>query len=270
MKLKEIIPSLVFSAELRLKKARNIRENNQHKEIPVIVSLTSIPSRISKIHLTIRSLLIQSTPPKKIVLWLNEDLRNSLPKSIKCLESPYFEICFSPLNCSHRKLIHSIKKNPTAPVVTADDDCLYHRTWLENLYESHCKYPGEIIANMVREINYGNSGSPEPYKSWREVVIPEKTHPNYVQVGYAGVLYPINSLDQRVTDQNLFLILAPQADDLWFKMMAKLNGTNVRTSIKPAIKPLTIIGSQSIALNKVNVKKDRNRLQWEQLKKYFG
>ena len=56
----------------RLKRAKRA-------QIPVIVSLTSIPSRLGTLHLVIRSLLVQDKLPKKILLWLNKELKNKLP-----------------------------------------------------------------------------------------------------------------------------------------------------------------------------------------------
>src|SRR6187402_3471290 len=77
--------------------------------LPVIVSLTSIPSRLHIIHLTIRSLLNQESKPEKIILWLNDKLQQQLPKSLTSLMGDFFEIRFVELECSHRKLIHALE-----------------------------------------------------------------------------------------------------------------------------------------------------------------
>nr|WP_297916305.1 hypothetical protein [uncultured Allomuricauda sp.] len=55
----------------RLKRAKRA-------QIPVIVSLTSIPSRLGTLHLVIRSLLVQDKLPKKILLWLNKEIKDKL------------------------------------------------------------------------------------------------------------------------------------------------------------------------------------------------
>lgn len=270
MKLKEIPPSLLLSLKLRNQNVVKIREINDSNRIPVVVSITSIPSRLQKIQLTIRSLLVQSAPPEKIVLWLNNDLKGFLPAALTRLKSPFFDIRYSPFETSHRKLIHCISDFPNSTIITADDDCMYHKSWSENLFRCHCKYPKDIISNMVRKINYTGNGKVGPYQSWGEVTLAETTHPTYVQVGYAGVLYPPHSLDSRAINPDLFLNLAPHADDLWFKAMAHLNGTQIRTSNTPGLKPKTIIGSQEFALNRANIQQDKNRIQWEALEKYFG
>ena len=87
--------------------------NVKKEEIPVIVSLTSIPSRLSTLHLTIRSLLNQDKRPKKIILWLHHSLKKEIPKNLAALENDLFEIMYSDLICSHRKLIHSLTLFPT-------------------------------------------------------------------------------------------------------------------------------------------------------------
>ena len=43
------------------------------EERPVIISLTTIPSRVDKVWLTTESLLRQSRKPDKVLLWLAEN-----------------------------------------------------------------------------------------------------------------------------------------------------------------------------------------------------
>src|SRR5690554_7556478 len=69
MKFKEYIPSFLQSLKLRFNRPYN--QDGSLPTVPIVVSLTSIPSRLGTIHLTIRSLLAQSVVPKKIILWLH-------------------------------------------------------------------------------------------------------------------------------------------------------------------------------------------------------
>src|SRR5690554_7100194 len=149
MKFKEYIPSFLQSLKLRFNRPYN--QDGSLPTVPIVVSLTSIPSRLGTIHLTIRSLLAQSVVPKKIILWLHEDLKNKLPKTLSGLQSDCFEINYVRLTCSHRKLIHSIKKYPDSIIVTSDDDLMYEETWLERLYATHEKHPEDIIAHRSEE-----------------------------------------------------------------------------------------------------------------------
>src|SRR5690625_6231368 len=80
MKLKEYPQSLFTAYKLLALKPERLHAVQE--SLPIIVSLTSIPSRLSTVHLTIRSLLAQSHKPQRIVLWLNEKLRDQVPDTL--------------------------------------------------------------------------------------------------------------------------------------------------------------------------------------------
>jgi hypothetical protein len=267
MKLKEISPSIYHSLILlstpvqRLKKRKTVT-------LPVIVSLTSIPSRLRTLEIVIRSVLNQDVSPKKIVLWLNNDLKPQIPKRLERLTGDIFEIKYSGLNCSHRKLIHSLELFKDDIIITCDDDLIYNRHWLSLIYTEHQKQPEKIIALRTRYISYEH-GVLLPYKQWvstSEVVSDPKF---IIPVGSSGVLYPPNCLDNKVTEVDLFLKLAPKADDLWFKAMSLLKGTVSFQPEKTGKEPIPIVGTQFISLKKENVKGDKNRSQWLALTAFF-
>lgn len=236
--------------------------------LPIVVSLTSIPDRLSTLDIVIRSLFRQTHLPEKIVLWLNEDLKNRLPKNLSRLQNHIFEIRYSPLTCSHRKLILSLEHFPDMPIITCDDDLIYHKEWLFKTYQEHLRYPNDIIANETTQIKYDDKGRFLPFIEWRER---ETNYPalSLLPIGARGILYPPRSLHPTVLDQDLFLTLTPKADDLWFKAMALLQGTVSRQSNNPPQIPYPIIGSQKHALHKENVRKRKNEEQWEALANHF-
>ena len=268
MKIKEFFPSLIKSLQLRrLKSARLHSDNRPASE--VIVSLTSIPSRLRLLDLTIRSLMIQSVRPAKILLWLHEDLQGKEPKALSALVGEIFSIHYSDLTCSHRKLIHTLELYPDAVIVTCDDDQLYPNDWLERLVEDHKRFPGEIIANECKLIACSEDGETLPYKQWSGKIDAGFSDASLMPVGYGGVLYPPDSLLPEVTDPDLFLKLAPKADDLWFKAMSFLKGTTCRKASNPSAMPLPVIGTRQTTLAQSNVKLDQNREQWDALRHYF-
>lgn len=245
---------------------------NRHVSVaPVVVSLTSIPSRLGTLHLTLRSLMAQTVRPQKIVLWLNDDLKSDLPKSLIDLQSTLFEIRWSALTCSHRKLIHSLEAFPNSVIVTCDDDSMYAPNWLESLWNTHKTESNAVIGHACRQIMRDEHHALLPYKQW-PFLRGDATTSNYtlLPIGYAGVLYPVKALDDRTTDTALFMQLAPKADDLWFRAMAFLKGTRVMRSHKPCDEPVPIIGSQKHALLKTNVREDANRLQLNGICQHFG
>ncbi len=269
MKLKEYFPSLRESLRVRrLKRDELVRADVD--PLPVVVSMTSIPARLGILHLTVRSLLIQTRKPARIVLWLHRDLRGTLPETLSELEGPVFEIRYVDLECPHRKLIHSITAFPEDVVVTCDDDMIYDPTWLERLYVDHQRFPHSIIAHECRRIARDEAGELLPYRRWPTVRLRGVNGKALVPTGYAGVLYPPRALLPEAQDVGLFMRLAPTADDLWFKAMSLLNRTEVRRSSEPGPKPRLIIGSQRVSLMRKNVREDSNRQQWQAICDHFG
>lgn len=244
-----------------------LRDTPQYAD--VVVSLTSIPSRLGIVHLTIRSLFAQTHLPRKIILWLHEDLKSQTPRALSSLENEIFEIRYNELSCSHRKLVSSLECFPEDCIVTCDDDSMYEGDWLENLYASHVLHPADVIGGKCRRISYGERGELMPYKKWHYSHDRGGSEPCLMAVGFGGTLYPPHCMMKDVTDPKLFLELAPRADDLWFKAMALLNGVNVRTSLVPSKDPIEINRSQRDALRRLNIREDGNHRQWTNICNHY-
>ncbi len=243
--------------------------NRQTESVPVIVSLTSIPSRLDTLHITIRSLMGQFARPEKIILWLNDALLEHVPKRLADLECELFEIRFSDQTCSHRKLVHALAAFPDKIIVTCDDDLIYGSDWLQRLYQSHQFHPHSIIGHECRKISRGSDGMLRPYRRWPYENKRGGSCAELMPIGFAGVLYPPESLSEQVLNAELYMQLSPKADDLWFKAMSYLKGTNVVRSYEPGAKPVPVIGSQLESLGRSNVKQGGNERQWQALSEYF-
>lgn len=270
MKLKEVPPHLYHTWHLKTMSKKRFLIRNPDKEVPIIVSLTTIESRIKVVHITIRSILVQEVMPKKVVLWLHEDFKGKLPKSLNKIEGPLFEVRFTPNDFSHLKLLHSLEVYPEDNIVTIDDDMIYPPNFLRLLYESHLEYPKDIISNHTREISYDDTGQLLPYVQWPHVKIQPDDSSNLMLLGVFGVLYPPHALDKRVSDIAMLTKLAPKADDLWFTAMAILAGTTIRVPNERPENPVLILGTQKISLKRTNKAKDMNRVQWENISKHFN
>lgn len=277
MKIKEYPRSIIRALYLKSQGLSKLNKlgrqlasaNGELQRTPCLVSLTSIPQRLEYIHLTIRSLLCQNDVSARIVLWLNHELRELLPRSLTKLQSERFEIIFKNQFSSHRKLVFSLDEFKQSVIVTCDDDLMYDSTWLSRLVRDHERFPNDIIAHECREISIDARGELLPYQLWPTSIAKDYSSPNLLPVGYGGVLYPPRALHGDVTNQELYMRLAPKADDLWFKAMSFLNGTSVRRSSNPGKKPVPIIGAKGSSLAKTNILQDGNRIQWEAICEHY-
>jgi len=270
MKLKEY--PLFLKEKVRLSTFHfDIGKIKKEDYVPVIVSFTAIPSRFSSLHLTIKSLLKQSKLPKKILLWVDEKSGKKLPSKVLKLQNDIFEIHTSPYTFSHKKLIHTLKLFPDDIVVTVDDDLIYDKYLIENLYKSHLENKDVVIGNRCREITYKNNKL-LPYIKWpfRDEKGSIKEEKNLMPVGAFGILYPPHILSEIVFDMDLLQKLSPKSDDLWFKTCTLLNG---KKSIVATIKHTDFITpipfTQKVALKKYNNKLDKKREQWETINSHF-
>lgn len=268
MKLKQLPGSLLMAHRLKRLDSHALNRRGD-PALPVIISLTSIPSRLQAVALTVRSLLAQDVAARKIILWLNEGLRQQIPRALAELEGDIFTINYVDLTCPHRKLVHTLARYPDDVIVTCDDDLMYSPDWLHRLYQDHLRYPRAIIAHECRTIEFEPCGLPKPYHQWPTVEGADLTHPWLMSVGYGGVLYPPGTLHSDVLQRDLFLTLTPRADDLWFKAMSLMAGTEVRRSSAPGDKPMPIWGTQRISLKRTNVRGEGNTEQWRALYAHY-
>lgn len=220
----------------------------------------TIQYRLPKLHIVIRSLLNQTVSFKKIVLWVNEDLKSEIPKSLSQLQSDKFEINFSKSNSSHRKLVEPLKIYPDKHIVTCDD-VMYPKGWLERLLIEHKKHPDAVVAHMCRAFRFDDNDCLMPYKKWRSEALGQSSD-RTLALGWGGILYPPYSLHEDVLNESLYMSLAPKADDFWFKAMAHKKGTKVFKSSQPNPEPIPIMFTQKYSLLKDNRDNDENRKQW--------
>ncbi len=190
----------------------------------IVVSLTSYGRRVSKnvVYYTIVSLLEQSLRPDRIILWLdytnwNED---NLPPKLKRLKALGVEIYFCKDVRSYTKLVYALTLCKNDCIITVDDDAIYRKDLVKDLYEAHRENPDAIICNMARFPELQEDGHMRPYETW----FAENPVPRFVMpLGVSGVLYPPHSLHPDVTREDLYMKLCPSADDIWFWTMGIIN-----------------------------------------------
>ena len=169
---------------------------------------------------------------------------------------------------SYNKLVHAIEEFPTSNIITCDDDIIYPKFFIEGLYKKSKEFPNYIIAYRCTWMKKLDSNQLESYIKW-EAPKDNKPSFNLFPTGVGGILYPPNSLHNKVLDKELFLKLAPSADDIWFKAMALLNNTKTVMINKQSIEFPMISGSQDEALWHINVRENKNDEQLKNVFDYF-
>lgn len=245
-------------------------EHIDRKEIGVIVSFTSFPARINNAWQVVECMKRQSCKPEKIILWLSKEQfpsKENIPLSLRQREDNLFEIRMVDDDIrSHKKYYYSFLEYRDKIIITIDDDVYYHTDTIKYLLKSYKLHPNCVIANNTKRITY-HDGKIRPYAQWESNVNYEE-HKNLVQIGVGGVLYPINFYTPLLVNKELFLELAPLADDLWLNAIARLQGIPiVQTDFKYLI--INLDNGDAPSLSAVNLGQSKNDLQLESIENYF-
>lgn len=189
----------------------------------LVVSLTSFPVRIGKLHRVIRALFEQSLQPRKIVLYLSLDEfpDRVLPKQLTALEDNRFEIRFVEGNLRpYKKLLYALSDFPEAWIVSVDDDNLYPTDCLARLWKAAAANPRTVICVRGRRMEIRD----REIMTYRDWAVTLSLKPSFLifPVGGWSILYPPRSLHPMVGQQDLIKQLAPLNDDVWFKAMSLL------------------------------------------------
>lgn len=253
----------------RLKRRVGINVNGSQKSSGrFIVSLTSFPPRFDALLIALESLLNQNNRPDKIVLWLSkEELENGIvPPFLSRVKKRGVEICLVEENFrSYKKLIYAVDKYPDDIIITCDDDQIYPPDFLCGLIKVYSENPRAVSAYRCYQMRKQSENELLEYKHWK--LEPSKCCSlNLFPTGVGGVLYPPNSLYSDLVNHDVFMRLAPDADDVWFKAMTLMMDIPVQCVGKDLRNRITIKGSQHVALSKSNVGQERND---EQLKAVF-
>jgi hypothetical protein len=240
-------------------------------EAPVLVSLTTYPARIASVWITIESILRQSRPPDEILLVLSraEFPQGTIPPRLQRMTGRDLRLMWTEENSrSYKKLLPTLQENPHACIVTADDDTIYPKRWLESLLQGHRDHPNAIVGHRGTEILL-QDGQLLPYARWPRA--DAQTAGNRVFLtGMGGILYPPGALPEPTLDYGLAMELCPTADDVWFRTMALLAGTPVRKlSYGDGDYPANRAATQSTALWRVNFTSGRNDEQFARALDYF-
>jgi len=196
----------------------------------VIVSMTSYPERFGEIDLCIKSLLLQSYKPDKIIIWFGSDSQErDLTESMREYQKYGVEYRFDPQKNlkAHKKYYYAMREFPEDIVITVDDDAVYPRNTVRSLIKNYYKHPNAVSARRVHKITFKNNKI-NPYDKWKKEyrwAFGERF--DLMAVGVGGVLYPPHCLNENAFDTNALIDNCINADDIWLKCMETLKKTKV-------------------------------------------
>lgn len=195
----------------------------------VIITLTTYKERLHEVHLTIESIMQGTVKPNRIILWLAENEYNTNDISIFLQKQMRrgLEIRYCKDLRSYKKIIPTLKMFPDACIVTIDDDLIYEPDILEHLLLSYRKYPSCVSACRTERIKTNDNGMPLEYSKWDRLSHTiEPSHYNFLTSG-GGTLFPPHSLPPETQNEDVFMQLAPETDDVWLNAMLLLGKVKV-------------------------------------------
>ena len=139
----------------------HIEQGTLAPNIRACIALTSWKKRINTVGLTIYNLFETCGPDYHIVLTLAEEefpeKEQELPRDLVLMNrAGMFEILWCKRNIrSFKKILYTMQKYRTVPIISADDDSIYrfnyanelYRQWLRNKNARICYWCSDILGN---------------------------------------------------------------------------------------------------------------------------
>jgi len=248
----------------------NKNKRNHH----IVVSLTSFPERFGTLHFAIKSVLNQKMKPDLIFLCLTKEEVNNeseLPVSILELKEYGLQIFIADNNLRpHNKYFYAIKHYPNSLIITVDDDNIYDKNLVSDLYASYLKYPIAVSARRTHKIIKNKNDNILPYNKWHYEYRKEmKPSHELLATGVGGALYPPNILPPEAFDIEKIRELCLNADDIWLKFMEIKNNIPVVWVRGRRVHPLSIKKAQNLTLQKNNYHEKQNDKYIDNLKNHY-
>ncbi|MBO4338139.1 MAG: glycosyltransferase [Lachnospiraceae bacterium] len=237
----------------------------------IVISLTSTEDRVRYIFPTLCSLISQTKKADLIVLWLGKD--SCFPKeTVNRIWAMGVVVRFKKDLGSYTKYHYAFRRFKNDLVITVDDDIIYHGKMVQELYETHLKHPDLVIARRVNKMRFNPDRRLASYKDWiweyRDAKVPSF---DLLATGVGGVLYPPSVMALKCWENEDFLKVCPQADDIWLKFCQLSSDAKV-CPVKGARFEKDVINqrAQRISLSSENVDRGLNDERIKACAKYFG
>lgn len=225
----------------------------------VVVCMTTYGRRIASVHHALESIARGTQRPRRLILWLDgeSDFREATASGrLRRLITRGLEVAIAEPMGPHAKYYPYVRSESSheLPLVTADDDIIYPKDWLEKLASAYASEPDVIHCYRAHEFTIRN-GRPAPYASWPPVTVTAPRFSSFL-TGVSGVIYPPNFLDHLREMGDRFRSTAAKADDVWLHAQAVEQGFLVsQLSAEPA-HFYVVLGTQRTALWRHNTTGD--------------
>jgi len=227
-----------------------------------VVSLTTYGTRIHTVYLSIESIARGNVLPSRMILWIDDKaVFGNLPAAIRRLMQRGLEVSFCKNYGPHKKYYPYLEslRELEAPLVTADDDLLYPRSWLKRLVEAFQQFPDVVNCYRARVMVLNQDGIAK-YECWD---LADSTKPRFCHFAGngAGAIYPLPLQRALKQEATAFANCCPKADDIWLHVQALRAGYKVRQILKKQFSLVEIPGTQGIALHHHNLARGGNDQQ---------
>lgn len=183
----------------------------------VIVSLTSYPYRFKQPEMIkcLKSLVNQDTNvPYKIVFNVFEgDIKEMPSELVSFVEENNIELYHCPLDLrSHKKYFYVMQKYKNLPIITVDDDIVYSKHLVSDLYSSYLKYSKCVSACYLYRMAFDVNDRLLPsFKKWNTKY--DKYEPSFRNAfgSGGGTLFPPGCIN--VSDKSIPIIKEYMTDD---------------------------------------------------------
>ena len=224
-----------------------------------VVSITTWGERLQTAYLALESIAQGKVRPKRLILWIDdpEALKNR-PETIRRLERRGLEVYASDNFGPHTKYYPYLISTDSFedPLVTADDDVMYSKWWLEGLVRSYAQNPDVVSCYRAHVIKITHAEI-APYKEWTPCRSTDASFHHFA-TGVSGCIYPASLLTRIKHAGTAFRESCPNADDIWFHLNALRGGYKVKQLRSRSIRFPSIPGTQRTGLLHSNVGLARN------------
>ena len=259
----------LYKKVLHASNLRKIKESDRNEKI--IVSLTSYPQRFGSIPIVIKSLLMQTVLPDKIIVWHDCD-EKLLTDDMKVFEQYGVEFIKVEHDLGpHKKYFYALQKYKEDLVIVVDDDLIYPSDMIKTLMNAHINNPGCVCARRVHKIKFDEKYRITFYDNWiRECFYERRPSHLLMATSGAGTLYPPGSISAGAFDISNIKEKCLYGDDIWLKYFEILNNVRAVWASNSMPMPPTVDNSQENALSVKNVDNNRNNIYIEAMNEKYG